>query len=270
MSATLPLLPDRTVSVCFPARNEASTIGALVRCCDVLRTLGLIDEVVVVDDSTDDTAEIALDAGACVFDQSSLMPQFGPVRGKGDAMWRALSVLRGDIVVFLDADTADASPRMVTELLKPLRVDPAVRFVKGYYRRPFTVGAVELPTGGGRVTELTARPLLRRFFPDLADIRQPLAGEIAADRELLWSLPFHLGYGVDVGLLIDTTRACGRGAIAQADLDVRRNAHQSLDALHDMARVVADVILDKAAGIDARPQDLRPAMRSVVEAGVAA
>lgn len=257
-------VPGRTVSVCLPARNEEATIGPLVRCCSHLRTLGLVHEIVVVDDSTDATARIARDAGATVYDQSSLVPHLGPVRGKGDAMWRALSVLEGDTIVYLDADTADPSPRLVTGLLAPLRSDPRVRFVKGYYRRPFTVGDVELPTGGGRVTELTARPLLRRFFPELADIRQPLAGEIAVDRELLWSLPFHLGYGVDVGLLIDTLRACGRDAIAQADLEVRRNAHQPLEALHDMARVVADVILDKAAGIDTVPDEVRPPMRGML------
>lgn len=128
--------------------------------------------------------------------------------------------------------------------------------MKGHYRRPLRLGGVELPTGGGRVTELTARPLLRRCFPELAAIRQPLAGEIGARRELLHALPFDPGYGVDVGLLIDTFRRAGRSAIAEADLGVRHNAHQSLEALHRMACAVGDAILDRAAGLqnaDARP-----------------
>lgn len=262
--------PARTVSVCLPARNEETTIAAVVGCCTRLRDLGVVDEVVVVDDSQDGTAERAEAAGAVVHEQSSLMPEYGRVQGKGDAMWRALSVLQGDIVVFLDADTADPGTRLVTGLLLPLAHDPSVRFVKGYYRRPFSVAGIELPTGGGRVTELTARPLLRRFFPELAAIRQPLAGEIAADRELLSSLPFHLGYGVDVGLLIDSAASCGPAAIAQADLDVRRNRHQPLEALHEMACAVADVILDRAAGVAAADMGARPPMRDALGAGLAA
>lgn len=250
----------RTVSVCLPARNEAATIAAVVQSCVELRTAGIVDEVIVVDDSTDDTAAAAVAAGATVYDQQALMPEYGPVRGKGDAMWRALSVLRGDLVVFLDADTADPGPRFVTGLLAPLHADPRVRFVKGHYRRPLRIGSVEMPTGGGRVTELTARPLLRRCFPELGGVRQPLAGEIAADRTLLTALPFHLGYGVDVGLLIDAWRVCGAAGIAEADLDVRRNRHQPLEDLHDMACTVADVILDKAAGIRAQDHDVRPPM----------
>ncbi|WP_354701570.1 Glucosyl-3-phosphoglycerate synthase [Paraconexibacter sp. AEG42_29] len=264
----VPLVPPhdgRSVSVCLPARDEAGTIAAIVRSCVELRDAGIVDEVVVVDDSTDDTAAVAVAAGATVYAQQSLMSEFGPVQGKGDAMWRALSVLRGDLVVFLDADTADPGPRFVTGLLAPLRTDPRVRFVKGHYRRPLRVGDIELPTGGGRVTELTARPLLRRCFPELGGIRQPLAGEVAADRALLAALPFHLGYGVDVGLLIDAWQACGRAAIAEADLDVRRNRHQPLHDLHEMACTVAGVILDKASGIAARDEDLRPPMQTLVD-----
>ena len=251
MTAPSPIhrrAPRRTVSVCLPARDEEGTIGAIVRGCVALQAAGIVDEVVVVDDSRDGTAAVAAAAGAIVHDQSGLLPEFGPVCGKGDAMWRALTVLRGDVVVYLDADTADPGQRFVTGLLAALDADPRRRFVKGHYRRPFSAGGVELPEGGGRVTELTARPLLRRCFPDLAHIRQPLAGGIAADRELLLQLPFQLGYGVDVGLLIDAWRLCGPAAIGQADLDVRRNRHQPLDALHDMACVVAEVILDRAAG----------------------
>jgi len=251
--------PRRTVSVCLPARDEERTVGAMVAMCVELRDRGVVDQVVVVDDSTDDTAERARAAGATVHRQDGLLPEFGAIRGKGDAMWRSLSVLDGDLVVFLDADTADPHPRMVEELLRPF-ADPAVRFVKGHYRRPFTSGSGEEPEGGGRVTELTARPLLRRCFPALAHVRQPLAGEIAADRELLCSLRFHLGYGVDVGLLIDVVEQHGPEAIAQADLVVRRNRHQPLAALHDMAYEVASVILDKAQRHGPAAHGSRPPM----------
>lgn len=270
-SPTRPSWPRRTVSVCLPARDEAATIGPMVAMCVALQDAGVVDEVVVVDDSRDGTAELAEAAGARVHDQSSLMPEYGPVCGKGDAMWRALSVLGGDVVVYLDADTADPSPRLVTGLLDAMDADPRTRFVKGHYRRPFTVGDVELATGGGRVTELTARPLLARCFPALAHVRQPLAGEIAADRELLRQLPFQVGYGVDVGLLIDAWRLCGAAAIAEADLDVRRNRHQPLSALHDMACVVADAILDRTADDGRRPSgEHRPPMAALAPTEIAA
>lgn len=264
MSDASPLraaLHRPTVSVCLPARDEAPTVAAIVRMCVDLQEAGVVDEVVVVDDSSDGTAALAAGAGARVYRQSALMPEYGPVAGKGDAMWRALSVLRGDVVVFLDADTADPTARLVTGLLAPVLADARVRFVKGRYRRPFTAADGHVtPHGGGRVTELTARPLLRRCFPELAGIRQPLAGEIAADRGLLRSLPFHLDYGVDVGLLIDAWRRCGSDAITQGDLGVRRNRHQSLDALHAMACSVSDAILDRATGDGVPAAELRPPM----------
>lgn len=266
-----PSRPRRTVSVCLPARDEAPTITAMVRMCVDLRDAGVVDEVVVVDESSDGTASLAARAGARVHRQSELMPEYGPVAGKGDAMWRALSVLTGDIVVFLDADTTDPAPRLVTGLLAPMQHDAQVRFVKGRYRRPFTsAGGHVTPHGGGRVTELTARPLLRRCFPELAAIRQPLAGEIAVDRDLLCALPFHLDYAVDVGLLIDAWRTCGADALAQGDLGVRRNRHQPLDALHVMACAVTDAILDRAAGEGAAAAPMRPPMAALATAEVAA
>lgn len=245
-------MPDRTVSVCLTARNDAGTIAAVVGCCTRLRQLGIVDEVVVVHDATDGTAELAAAAGATVYDQSSLLPRYGPVQGRGDAMWRALTVLQGDVVVFLDANTADPRSRLVTGLLVPLLSDASVRLVKGYH-----------PTGGGPLTQLTARPLLRRCFPQLSGIRQPLAGEIAADRELLHALAFQPGDGVDVGLLIDTALACGPEAIAQANLDVGHDRDTSLEALSGVACVVADVILDKAAGVAASAMGARPPLREL-------
>ncbi|MHB8695529.1 MAG: glucosyl-3-phosphoglycerate synthase [Solirubrobacteraceae bacterium] len=231
-----------TVSICLPARNEAETIGPILEALMPLRIAGVVDQIVVVDNSTDGTPEIARRAGAEVHDQEELLPEFGPVQGKGDAMWRSLRVLRGDVVCFLDADSEEFGPHFACGLLGPLLCDQRMAFVKGFYRRPFRVGETTLPDGGGRVTELTARPLLNLFYPDLAAVRQPLAGEIAARRELLERLPFVTGYGVDIGLLLDAYELVGLDALAQVDLDVRQNAHQSLRDLGPMAYAVLQAV----------------------------
>ena len=235
-AARLAAERTQSVSVCLPARNEAATIGAILTSLLHLRGAGVIDQIVVVDDSSDETAAIARQHGVDVFDQEKLMPKLGPVLGKGDAMWRSLPTLTGDVVCFVDADTERFGAHFVCGLLGPLLCGPAeVAFVKGLYRRPFKLGGVTLPEGGGRVTELTARPLLNLFYPDLAGVAQPLAGEIAARRDLLERLPFVTGYGVDIALLIDTYRVAGLDAIAQVDLAERQNAHQSLRELGPMA-----------------------------------
>ncbi len=197
-----------------------------------------MDQVVVVDDSSDGTATIARELGAEVHDQGDLLPELGPVLGKGDAMWRSLDVLRGEIICFLDADSESFGSHFACGLLGPLVCRDEISFVKGFYRRPFRVGTTTLPDGGGRVTELTARPLLNLFYPELAGIHQPLAGEIAARRELLETLPFATGYGVDIGLLLDAYRAVGLQGLAQVDLEVRENAHQPLRDLGPMAFAV--------------------------------
>ena len=228
-----------SISVCLPAREEAATIGPIVAELVGLRERGVIDEVVVVDaDSADGTAALAKVAGADVHRQAALMPGLGPVLGKGDAMWRALSVLRGDILCFLDSDSEVFGAHFATGLIGPLLRDPALHFVKGSYRRPFKAGGVELADGGGRVNDLVARPLLNRFYPALAAVRQPLAGEFAARRELLVELPFFTGYGVEIGLLVDAYQRVGLDGIAQVDLGVRQNRHQSLNALGPMAASV--------------------------------
>ena len=224
-----------SVSVCLPARDEACTIAPILEVLIDLRQLGIVDQVVVVDHSSDGTAEIARRMGAEVHDQARLLPELGPVLGKGDAMWRALSVLTGDVISFLDADTERFGAHFACGLLGPLLCRDDISFVKGYYRRPFKVGEVTLPDGGGRVTALTARPLLNLFYPELAAVEQPLAGEVAARRELLERLPFVTDYGVDIGLLLDAQREAGLDAIAQVDLDVRQNAHQPLRELAPMA-----------------------------------
>jgi glucosyl-3-phosphoglycerate synthase len=230
------------VSVCLPARNEARTIGPILSELIPLLERGVLDQVVVVDRSSDKTAEIARSLGAEVHSQDDLMPELGPVLGKGDAMWRSLPVLTGEVICFLDADSEHFGAHFACGVLGPILCRPEVSFVKGFYRRPFRIGETTVPDGGGRVTELTARPLLNLFYPDLAGVRQPLAGEIAARRELLERLPFATGYGVDIGLLIDVYSAVGLEGIAQVDLEVRQNAHQSLRDLGPMASAVLETV----------------------------
>jgi glucosyl-3-phosphoglycerate synthase len=234
----------QSVSVCLPARECAQTVGAIVAALVALRKSGVIDEVVVVDAaSADGTAAVAARAGATVWQEAELMPGHGPVLGKGDAMWRALSVLDGELVCFLDADTEGFPAHFATGLLGPLVCEPAVSFVKAFYRRPLAGGdGGDSREGGGRVNHLTARPALALFYPELAGVRQPLAGEVAARRELLEGLPFATGYGVEIAMLIDVWRKLGLQGIAQVDLDEHRNRHQPLSALEPMALTVLATI----------------------------
>jgi glucosyl-3-phosphoglycerate synthase len=236
---------EERISVCLPARDEERTIGSIVAALMPLVERGTIDQVVVVDDSSDGTGEIASRLGAEVHRQSDLHPELGPVQGKGDAMWRSLSVLDGDIICFLDADSDNFSEHFACGLIGPLVEHSRLSFVKGFYRRPFRQAGVTLPEGGGRVTELMARPLLNLFYPDLAGVRQPLAGELAARRELLEELPFLTGYGVDIALLIDAYRAGGLDSIGQVDLDTRQNDHQQLTDLGPMAFAVLRAVASR-------------------------
>jgi len=235
---------ERRVSVCLPARDCASTVGEIVTALSRLRELGAIDEIVVVDAaSRDGTAQIAERAGARVLQEGELAGEFGPVLGKGDAMWRALPVLSGELIVFLDADSEGFSEHFAAGLLGPLVCEQGVSFVKAYYRRPFEQDGVSLPEGGGRVNHLMARPALSLLYPELSAVRQPLAGEVAATRELLEAVPFATGYGVEIAMLIDVWRAAGLDAIAQVDLDVHHNRHQPLSALSEMAHTVLATML---------------------------
>jgi len=241
-----------TVTVVLPAREVAATIGPLLAQLKPLRDAGLLDELLVIDAaSRDGTAAVAAAAGATVVQESAILAEHGPVGGKGDALWRALHVTRGDVVAFVDADSAGFDARgAVLGLLGPLLTDPAVAFVKGAYRRPLTVGSETVPEGGGRVTELLARPLLNLRAPELAGIVQPLAGEFAARRALLERLPFPVGYGVEIALLLDAHRHAGLDALAQVDLGTRRNAHQPLHALSAMAYAVLIAAERRLAGAD--------------------
>lgn len=240
-TAALLAAKDRRVSVVLPARDCADTVGAVV--ARIVELGALVDQILVVDGaSTDGTPQAAARGGAQVVDEAELMPERGPVQGKGDAMWRALAAVTGDVVAYVDADTRDFHPRFVNGLVGPLLTDPGLRFVKATYRRPFVAGDHELPGGGGRVSQLTARPLLAAFYPELAVFTQPLAGEVAASRELLESIPFATGYAVEMAMLLDVFDAAGAAAMAQCHLGERRNHHQPLEALRPMAETVLAVV----------------------------
>jgi len=237
-----------TAAVVIPARNEAPTVGhvagTLAR--HLRDEIGLLDEVLVVDaDSTDGTGQLAQQAGAQVVRQSEVLPGAGSVPGKGEAMWKGLAATSSDLLVFVDADIRDIGPRFVVGLLGPLLTDPSVAFVKATYDRPLHVGATDQASGGGRVTELLARPLISAFWPELSWLAQPLSGEIAGRRHLLESLPFVRGYGIELAMLVDILDRYGADAITQVDLGRRIHDHQSLDALGRMAAEILHVALDR-------------------------
>ncbi|MBB2901212.1 glucosyl-3-phosphoglycerate synthase [Kineococcus radiotolerans] len=233
------------VSVVLPALDEEATVGRVVAMVRRLaEDTGLVDEVVVMDSgSTDGTARAAAEAGATVHHRDEVLPEVGSRPGKGEVLWKSLAVTTGDVVVFVDADLTDPQPQLVTGLLGPLLTDPGVELVKGCYDRPLQGAGA---TSGGRVTELVARPLISRFYPDLAGVVQPLAGEYAGRRRLLEALPFCGGYGVEIAMLIDTLELRGLSAIAQVDLGRRGHGHQDTAALGRMATQITDVVHRRA------------------------
>ncbi|MFY9488397.1 MAG: glucosyl-3-phosphoglycerate synthase [Solirubrobacterales bacterium] len=242
---------ETTVSVVIPSRQVADTIGLVVAECVALRDAGAVDDVIVVDaDSSDGSARIAADAGAEVHQESALVPELGSALGKGDAMWRALAVARGDIVVYVDSDSVGFDRDFVCGLTGPLLKNPELKLVKGAYRRPFSSGASSVPDGGGRVSELAARPLLNIFFPELSAVQQPLGGEIAGRRSALIDVGYFTGYGCEIQTLIDLYLRFGLTAIAQSDLGERINAHQPLHDLGSMAFAVSRAILSRVEGLD--------------------
>ncbi|SHG34282.1 glucosyl-3-phosphoglycerate synthase [Streptoalloteichus hindustanus] len=241
---------SRTVSVVLPALDEEETVADVVAAVlphtSAVDGRRLVDEVVVVDSgSTDRTAEVAAAAGARVVRREDVVPHLPPVPGKGEVLWRSLAATTGDLVVFLDSDLVEVDAGFVPALLGPLLTVDGVRLVKGFYRRPLRVGTDEADNGGGRVTELLARPLLAALRPELSGVVQPLGGEYAATRELLESLPFAAGYGVEIGLLLDTAQRHGTDAIAQVNLGVRKHRNRSLRALGVMARQILGTVLDR-------------------------
>lgn len=256
-----------TVAVVLPALNEEATVGKIV--ATIVNELLLpggsalagvdpdagrfVSEVVVVDSgSTDDTARVATAAGARVVSKRDVLPGVTPLPGKGDSMWRGLAATTSDVVVFIDADLQSFSADYVTGLVGPLAANPMLQLVKAVYERPLVAGETVVPAGGGRVTELLARPLINRFWPELAAVVQPLAGEYAGRRALLESLPFPCGYGVELALMVDTYERHGLAALAQVDLGVRVHRHHDDQGLGVMAAEILDTALRRVPGLATR------------------
>ncbi len=235
----------RTVSVVLPALNEEETVGSVVETIAPLLG-GLVDEIVVLDSgSTDDTEIRAVAAGARVVSREVALPEVEPQPGKGEVLWRSLAATTGDLVVFVDSDLIDPDPMFVPKLLGPLLTADGVHLVKGFYRRPLKISGSEDANGGGRVTELVARPLLAALRPELTCVLQPLGGEYAGTRELLTSVPFAPGYGVEIGLLVDAYDRLGLDAIAQVNLGVRTHRNRPLTELASMSRQVIATLLSR-------------------------
>ncbi|OKI24852.1 glucosyl-3-phosphoglycerate synthase [Streptomyces sp. CB03911] len=244
-----------TISVVLPALDEESTVGAIVSVIrrELMERLPLVDELVVVDSgSADRTAEAAAEAGARVVHRDAILPRLPAEPGKGEVLWRSLLATSGEIVCFVDADLREFDPAFVSGIVGPLLTDPGIQLVKAMYDRPYELpGAGEGgdatidPVGGGRVTELVARPLLNLHWPELAGFVQPLGGEYAARRSLLERLPFPTGYGVELGLLVDALETAGLDALAQVDVGVRHHRHQDSQALGRMAATIYRTALER-------------------------
>ncbi|CCQ15428.1 putative glucosyl-3-phosphoglycerate synthase [Rhodococcus sp. AW25M09] len=240
----------RTVSVVLPALNEEQTVAAVI---DTIHPLlgGLVDELIVLDSgSTDETAVRATAAGARVISREEAVPGVDPVPGKGEVLWRAVAASTGDLIAFVDSDLINPDPAFVPKLLGPLLMGDGIHLVKGYYRRPLRVSGTEDANGGGRVTELVARPLLAALRPELTGVIQPLGGEYAGTRELLSAVPFAPGYGVEIGLLLDTYDRLGLQAIGQVNLGVRKHRNRPLVELGAMSRQIVGTMLNRCGMTD--------------------
>jgi glucosyl-3-phosphoglycerate synthase len=237
-----------TISLGLPALNEEETIGEIIETLvkTMVQEVPLLDEIVLIDSrSTDRTREIAESFGIPVHVHQEVLPQYGSFSGKGEALWKSLHVLKGDIIAWVDTDIRNFHPRFVYGILGPLLRDPQIMFCKGFYRRPIQMGETVAATGGGRVTELTARPLMNLFYPELSGMVQPLSGEYAARRTALEAVPFFTGYGVETGMLIDMLQQYGLGALAQVDLQQRIHRNQELVPLSKMAFAIIQVVMQR-------------------------
>lgn len=239
---------DVSISLGLPALNEEATIGREI---EVLRQtlmteVPLLDEIVVIDGGSDDgTTALARRLGIPTYHHADILPEQGTHPGKGEALWKSLHVLRGDLIVWVDTDIRNIHPKFVYGLVGPLLREPRLAYVKGFYRRPIRIGGRQYDDGGGRVTELTARPLLNLFFPELSGLVQPLAGEYAGRREVLEQLPFFTGYGVEIGLLIDALARFGLHRIGQVNLGSRVHRNRELPSLSIMAFAIAQTVMTR-------------------------
>lgn len=237
-----------TISLALPALNEEKTVGTVIQTIKetLMETAPLLDEIVLIDsNSQDSTRAIAQSMGVPVYIHQEVLPQYGSRRGKGEALWKSLYCTQGDIVIWLDTDIVNIHPRFAYGLIGPLLLRPDIQFVKGFYRRPLRVGDKIQAGGGGRVTELTARPLLNLFYPELSGVIQPLSGEYGGTRAALEQFSFFSGYGVEIGLLIDVLEKCGLTAIAQVDLQERIHHNQPLEALSKMSFAIIQAVIRK-------------------------
>ncbi len=233
------------ISLVLPALNEEKTVGNVISTIKnhLMEEAPLLDEILLIDsNSTDHTREIASNLGVPVFIHQQLLPKYGPRPGKGEALWKSLLVSHGDIILWIDTDIINIQPHFVYGLVGPFLIRPEIQFVKGFYQRPLRVGDKLQAGGGGRVTELTARPLVNLFYPELSGLIQPLAGEYGGRRTALERLPFSSGYGVEIGLLIDLLESFGLSAIAQVDLLERVHHNQPLEALSKMSFTIIQTV----------------------------
>ena len=241
------------ISLAFPTLNEESTIGKeiLVIRTDLMERYPLVDEIAVIDSSsTDNTRKVAERFGAKVFTSKSILPKYGTYRGKGENLWKSLYALEGDIIVWVDADISNIAPKFVYGLIGPLLEYDEVAYVKAFYERPIHLQGGISPSGGGRVTEILVRPLFSLFYPELARLVQPLSGEYAGRRQLLEQLSFSVGYGVELGHLIDILHLTGIEALAQVDLDMRIHRNQTTAALGKMSYGILDTFFSRAKKYD--------------------
>jgi glycosyltransferase involved in cell wall biosynthesis/nucleotide-binding universal stress UspA family protein len=237
-----------SVSLALPALNEEETVGRVIESVRgaLMDDVPILDEMVLMDsDSSDHTRKIAESLGIPVFIHQQILPQYGARPGKGEALWKSLYITKGDIILWVDTDIVNIHPRFVYGLLGPLLANPSIQFIKGFYRRPLKVGDKMQAGGGGRVTELTARPMINLFFPELSGVVQPLSGEYGGRRSALEQLTFYSGYGVETGLLIDVFEKFGLSAIAQVDLMKRVHHNQPLVSLSKMSFAIIQVVIRK-------------------------
>lgn len=239
---------DLKISLCLPALNEEATIGNIISILKktLYDDVRLLDEIVVIDSaSSDATRDIAKELGAKVYIHKDIMPALGTYKGKGEALFKSLYVLEGDVIVWIDADIKNMDPRFVYGLVGPILRNQHILFTKGFYVRPIQSGNDIKPLGGGRVTELLARPLINAFYPELAGFIQPLAGEYAGFKNIFEQIPFSTGYGVEIGMLISLLKLIGIDAMAQVDLEMRIHRNQRLTDLSKMSFGILQTFLKR-------------------------
>ncbi|MEM7792250.1 MAG: glucosyl-3-phosphoglycerate synthase [Verrucomicrobiota bacterium] len=236
------------ISLCIPTLNEEKTIGKeiVIFRSELMERYPLVDEFAVIDSGSEDkTLEVASSFGADTYLASELLPEVGDKRGKGENLWKAIYQLKGDIIVYVDADIKNIHPRFVTGIVAPLIQNDTIKYCKAFYDRPMAYSSGIRASGGGRVTEILIRPLFSLFFPELTSLIQPLSGEFAVRREVLERIPFPIGYGVETAHILDVYKEWGLDAFAQTDLDQRVHRNQSTNALGKMSFGILQTFINR-------------------------